>query len=119
MAEKKKSEQKSASYKGFINVSLTKQRKEEITALLEHHSDVSENIEWFVDEGYKLSITFTNDGNFYTSTAMQTKLASPHAGYCTSARHGDLSKCLYTLRFQIENVLSVEGWNSDDGRHDW
>jgi len=119
MAEKKKVEQKKVVYKGFINVSLTKQRKEEINSLFDQHGDIAENIERLVDAGYKVSISFAEDGGFYTVTAMQTKLDSNHAGYCTSARHGDLSKAVFTLSYQIDNVLAVEGWNSDDGRHDW
>lgn len=119
MTSKRTSKKKKAQYQGFVNVSLTKQRKEAINGLFNESADAGQDIECLADAGYKITVSYSENPAFYTATAMQTDPNSDHAGYCTSARHSDLSKSLFTLRYYVEVILEEEGWPLNNGDMAW
>lgn len=119
MSQAKKPPQKKAKYQGFVNVSLTNVRKSEISAAFDKGVDIGECIDNLTSDGYKISISHSAQPAFYTVTAMQMDTTSGHAGYCTSSRHGDLEKAVYTLQYSITQILNIEGWPLNNGDVDW
>lgn len=119
MSQAKKPASKKAKYQGFVNVSLTSARKEAISTAFEKGIDIGECIDNLTNDGYKISISCSTQPAFYTVTAMQMDPTSGHAGYCTSSRHGNLEKAIYTLQYSITQILNVEGWPLNNGDVDW
>ena len=119
MARTKKTPSDKVAYQGFVNVSLTKDRKRAIKEFIGSDPDVLRWLDTLTGRGYKVSITWTEEPGFYSATAYQTSSSSDHAGWGTSARHSDLHVALGTLFYQIDVILSDEGWTDGNGLYEW
>lgn len=106
-------------YKGFANVSLTKQRKLDIKRLAQENPDYDKWLENLCSNGYKVGITWVDDPGYYSATAYQTKAESDHAGWGTTARHADLGTAIASLHYYVYSVLSEEGWPDQNANYEW
>jgi hypothetical protein len=119
MARVKKSDVKQVEYRGFANVSLTKPRKAVIKKMVEEGADYDKWLENLTSDGYKISISWVSDPGYFSVTAYQTQAESDHAGWGTTARHGDLQTAFATIFYFVYVVLREEGWPDANANYEW
>ena len=96
-------------WKGFVNVYLSKEDKDYVKRNMLTDSAAVEFILEAAENGYKFSETFTSSSSFHTVTLYGNDAGRPNAGYAMSLRHADFLTALSALH----HVVSQEGWNCD------
>lgn len=117
-----RSQQVKASWKGFYNAYLTKRDKAAIKQMVAADRSLLDVLLELADHGYKLSIVFSPEGNFYTATAYAGRAGHINAGYSSSVRHADLETAIYGVFFVLEEKHSWGAWPVDgesDNPYDW
>lgn len=116
MARKKKTGQATkgltkAKWVGFCNVYLSSEEKKEIKGQ-EFTSDwYFEFIQGLADAGYKLSVSYSEAGNFYSCSVTGQYQERPNAGVCMSLKHRELETALKALWWCLEQAGLNEDWN--------
>ena len=111
--------QKKVAYQGFVNVSLTVDRRKAVRELADKSADLEKWLDELTSLGYKVSFGYTEKPACYTVTGYQTDKDSDHAGYATSGRHLELDVAFAALYYGITVVLADEGWPLNDGEYGW
>ena len=98
-------------FQGFVSVSLTATEKKKIKS---QPLTIEQAFQFIVDAaelGYKVSVSFNADKEFFTATLYGNHSDNPNAGYSMSLFHRDLVIAVSAL----EHVLGEEGMTSDWG----
>ena len=109
-------------FRGFVNVYLKPQEKQQIKDNLLTDGQAMEFVAKLVGSGYKFSLSLSNDGKTHTATAYCTDFKMANAGYGLSMRHSDYLVAVTALQwcFVLEgydaNWEEIWGTTSDD---DW
>jgi len=116
MARKKVASQKEvtltkAKWVGFCNVYLSKQEKEQIKKEEFTESWYFDFIQGLADAGYKLSVSYSELGKFYTASVTGQYQERPNAGVCMSLKHRELAVALTALWWCLEQAGLKEDWN--------
>lgn len=102
---------KKVKWLGFVSVTLNKQEKRR--AKEKQVSD--ERIHKFIIEaaqlGYKLSVAYEADQNFFTVTLYGNIVDNPNAGYAMSIRHSDLLVCFSAFHYLFEETGLDADWS--------
>lgn len=106
-------------FQGFANVSLTKQRKQDVKQLVAGGVDYDRWFEGLTHAGYKVSVSWVESQGYFSATAFQSSPKSSHAGWGTTARHADLGTTIATLFYQVTVVLEEEGWPEENNNYEW
>lgn len=97
------------SWKGFVNVYLNAADKKAIKHNLATPEEVMGLLEALSGDGYKVSVTYSEKGGFYTVTAYGNDPSCINAGWAMSLRHSDLVVAFSALR----HVVEMEGVSGD------
>lgn len=117
----KKSREK-AKWAGFVNVYLSPSEKKQVSENLLDVAGIFHTIQRIVDDDYKLSITYTDGGGFYTVTVYGQWSDRPNAGMAMSMRHSQLDVAMTALAWCLDECGPGGDWSDrfstvDD--HDW
>ena len=97
-------------WKGFVNVYLNSADKAAIRANPISGEGVFRMVERLTEEGYKLSVTYSASGGFYTVTCYGSDPSKINAGYAMSLRHGDLSIALSSINHVMDEDSVGVSW---------
>lgn len=114
MAHQKKAKPGSKDYgkvqfRGFVNVYLKPHEKAQIKSELLDAAGAWDFIEELAGNGYKFSLTLSNDEKFYTATAYCTDFRKANAGLGLSQRHSNYLVALTALKW----CFGLEGYDCD------
>lgn len=116
MAEKK------VKFQGFVAVSFSKEEK---SAIKEWKLNDQQTVEFFVEAaelGYKVSVSFSDKGEFYTVTLYGNSIHNLNKGYAMSIRHKDLLVCVAGFLYLFNDTSMSEDWSDrfdTQGDNDW
>ena len=116
MAEKK------VKFQGFVAVQFNKQEKKKIKETKLNDKQV---VEFFVEAaelGYKVSVSFSDKGEFYTLTLYGNSFLNKNKGYAMSIRHKDLLVCIAGFLYLFDDTGMSEDWSErfdTQGNNDW
>jgi len=96
-------------FRGFIKVALKDHEKKQIKANLLGEADAMGFIHELTGNGYKFSLSLSNDGKFYTATAYCNDFRKANAGYGLSMRHADYLVAITCLQW----CFALEGYDTD------
>ena len=102
--------QKKVKFQGFVSVNLN---KEERTAVKEMVLTDGGTVEFFTqaaEMGYKVSVSFSDKGEFYTVTLYGNHSDNKNAGYAMSMRHKDMLVCIAAFYFLFSDTGMDESW---------
>ena len=115
-------ETKKAKWQGFVNVYLGVAEKKKVkdftltdAQLLDFMTDVTEL-------GYKLSVTWSRKGEFFTVTCYGQYEDGPNAGVAMSLRHRSLEVAITALNHCLEEAGMASDWSeryTSVSGHDW
>ena len=117
------SKAKRVEWKGFINVYLRPNDKAAIKQNPIDDSGIIGLVEGLTNEGYKVSLTYSDRGSFYTATVYGNTAGHINAGYALSIRHSDYYVAFSALNYIFDNIGLGGGWEenygSTQGNNDW
>ncbi len=114
--------QKKVKFQGFVSVNLN---KEERVAVKEMELTDGQIIEFWThaaELGYKVSVSFSDKGEFYTVTLYGNHSENKNAGYAMSMRHKDMLVCIAAFYFLFADTSMGESWGErfdTDDNNDW
>lgn len=100
---------KAVKFQGFVSIGLSKAEKKFIKENLLEWSGIHNFIVSACELGYKVSMTLSAEGEFYTVTLYGNHADNPNAGYAASIRHSDLLVAYSALA----HVMREEGLTND------
>ena len=111
-----------AKWVGFCNVYLSNEEKKQIKKEEFSPEWYFEFIQGLADAGYKVSVTYSELGKFYSASVTGQYQERPNAGVCMSLKHSDLSVALTALWWCLQQAGLNEDWNVTYGvtdSNDW
>ncbi len=113
---------KKAKWQGFVNVYLNQQEKELIRS--EELSD-EEALVFLADmalTGYKVSLSYSPSGKFFTASLTGAYEGQPNAGFCMSLKHSSPNVAITALSHCVESAGKDGDWGDRytlAGGNDW
>lgn len=114
MAKRNASSQK-VTWKGFINVHLTKSDKAVIRDNPLSDARIIDFITKRAQDGYKVSLSYSERGGFYTVTVYGNETTNINAGYALSIRHSDFGVAYTALNYVLDQCGDAESWEDHFG----
>jgi len=105
MAGKKKKPQYGGEWKGFVDVKLTPQEKEQFLAWDVQDGDVWTGLASMGEAAYKLSATYNKGNDNWTASYTCNDAGSANAGYTVNAHAKDIYTACRLLLFKTGVVL--------------
>lgn len=96
-------------FRGFVNVVLKDHEKKQIKSELPDAAGAFAFIEELGENGYKFSLTRSNDEKTWTATAYCNDFRKHNAGLGLSMRHADCLTAIGALRW----CFGLEGYDAD------
>lgn len=109
-------------WSGFVKVYLTPAEKKQIKAELMQEDHVLQFIDDMAKGGYKVSVSYSEAGNFYSVTAYGNTLDNVNAGWAMTLRHSDLQTAFTALAFSHEYKGIMGDWEGkygEEGELNW
>lgn len=95
-------------FQGFVRVYLTKQEKAQISEEMLSEDEVLTFFDTMAMAGYKVSVSYSPSGGFFSVTLYGNHQDNPNAGWAMTLRHRDLLKAMSALAFSHDHK-SIEG----------
>lgn len=99
-----------AKWRGFCSVYLNKQEKEQIKKEEFAEEWYFHFIQGLAEAGYKVTVSYSEVGNFYSASVTGQYEEKPNAGVCLSLKHRDLQVALTALWWCLEKAGLNEEW---------
>lgn len=92
-------------WKGFINVSLTSEQKEQLSAWDIQDGDVWDGIATYCETGYKVSVSYNFQNKNFTATLIGGEGSNKNAGRAVSAFAPTPYQAVRTMLFKVSVML--------------
>lgn len=102
---------KKVKWQGFVSVVLNKQEKKRAK---DDKLTSDQAIKFILEAselGYKVSVAYEADHNFYTVTLYGNITDNPNAGYAMSIRHSDMLVCFAAYHYLFEEQGLELAWS--------
>lgn len=104
----------------FVDVTLTTAQKTEFKTLYSSSLDsMWGELGEVIQSGYKLGVTYYDDGDCYIATLMSRDEADPNYGKMLSARSDVLAEAMLLLVFKHLYVVDKCVWPDKAARENW
>lgn len=109
-------------WKGFINAHIPKEHKKRAK---EDTLKYEQYVQFLIDvgkAGYKVTTTFTNEGEFWTVSAYGNSPQCTNAGWSMSGRHSDILVAATVLYYLVHDCGWDTPWKEyygDSNDNDW
>lgn len=107
-----------AKWAGFIPVYLNPEEKREIKKALMSEDAVLTFLEDMCASGYKVSVSYSTRGSFYSVTAYGNESGHVNEGWAMTLRHSDLRTAFTALAFTNEHHGLLGDWEGKTEKKD-